>query len=377
MQTPKFLRNLLQSNNYWNKDSTEFTKANEYLETLFPGQLQKDITGQYIEPKYDMTYEQFLSAQKKFDDDIQNAIQEAEDEIEEETGNMVDCSQFVKTEEEIDIRVLMPWGEIENEKLIVYTLNIPDDDADPKVANRIWVWHSEDDEHICDDCASYDGEVFEVKEDIPEIPMHPNCRCWVEEIKLDDNGKPSSSKMYKGPKTVMPIDNTKTPSEKAPTFDKPIDIKSGQYAKFDGKNLTLFQDGKPIVSWDAVSGKPGFQSPEYQNLKDTGPIPEGTYVARQEKLQHISPVDWAIGWSRVLGDDLGGKWPGSSVSWGSSRVWLEPSNETNTFERSGFSIHGGLIPGSAGCIDMTGQINAFTSWLESTGKDLLIYVKYK
>ena len=35
------------------------------------------------------------------------------------------------------------------------------------------------------------------------------------------------------------------------------------------------------------------------------------------------------------------------------------------------------IPDSAGCIDMTGQINAFTSWLESTGKDLLVYVKYK
>ena len=52
MQTPKFLRNLLQSNKYWNKNSPEFAKANEYLETLFPGQLQQDATGQYIEPKY-------------------------------------------------------------------------------------------------------------------------------------------------------------------------------------------------------------------------------------------------------------------------------------------------------------------------------------
>lgn len=70
MQTPKFLRNLLQSNKYWNKNSAEFAKANEYLEKLFPGELQQDATGQYIEPKYDMTYEQFLDAQKKFDDDI-------------------------------------------------------------------------------------------------------------------------------------------------------------------------------------------------------------------------------------------------------------------------------------------------------------------
>ena len=160
-------------------------------------------------------------------------------------------------------------------------------------------------------------------------------------------------------------------------FDKDTDIEPGQYATFDGKKLTVYQDGKPIMSWDAVSGKPGYQASEYQNKKDTGPIPEGIYVARQEKLQYMSPADWAIGWSRVLGNKFGGKWPGSSVSWGFSRVWLEPSKETNTYGRSGFSIHGGMIPGSAGCIDMTGQINAFTSWLENTGKDLLVYVEYK
>ena len=127
MKTPNFIRNLLQSNNYWDKNSAEFTKANEYLEILFPGQLQKDSTGQYIEPEYDMTYEQFLNAQKKFDDDIQNAIQEAEAEAEAENAVLVDYSQFVDIDEEIDVRVLMPWGDIENKKLIVYTLNIPDD----------------------------------------------------------------------------------------------------------------------------------------------------------------------------------------------------------------------------------------------------------
>lgn len=78
MKTPNFLRNLLQSNNYWDKNSTEFAKANEYLGKLFSGELQQDATGQYIEPKYDMTYEQFLDAQKKFDTEIEEAIQEAE-----------------------------------------------------------------------------------------------------------------------------------------------------------------------------------------------------------------------------------------------------------------------------------------------------------
>ena len=130
------------------------------------------------------------------------------------------------------------------------------------------------------------------------------------------------------------------------------------------------------MSWDAVSGKDGYRSSEYQNLKDTGPIPEGTYVARQSELQHMSSIDWIVGWSRLVNKEWGGKWPGSEYSWGNSRIWLEPSKETNTYGRDDFSIHGGWVPGSAGCIDMTGQINAFTSWLESTGNDLIVHVKY-
>ena len=53
---------------------------------------------------------------------------------------------------------------------------------------KIWVWHSESDEFICEDCAAHDGELFENTDDIPELPVHPNCRCWVEEIKFDEGG---------------------------------------------------------------------------------------------------------------------------------------------------------------------------------------------
>ena len=159
------------------------------------------------------------------------------------------------------------------------------------------------------------------------------------------------------------------------TFEKPVNVKPGQYAVFDGKKFTLYENDKPIMSWDAVSGKDGYRSHEYQNLKDTGPIPEGTYVARQEKLQYITLPDAVLGVAAIVGEQIG-SWPGSYYSWGSSRVWLEPSKETNTYGRDDFSIHGGWNLGSAGCIDMTGQINAFTSWLESTGKDLIIHVKY-
>ena len=242
MQIPNFLRNLLQTNNYWNKNSAEFVKANEYLEKLFPGELQRNATGQYVEPKYDMTYEQFLKAQKKLDDDIEEAVQEAE----AETDSNVDFSQFVEVEEEIDVRVLMPWGDIENEKLIVYTLNIPDDDEESEKTKKIWIWHSEDDERICDDCASHNGEVFEDKGDIPDVPVHPNCRCWVEEVWIDDNGKIISSKVYKGQKP-----ENKTDTNKAKDM-KMSDNGVNMLKRFEG---SVKLDGKHVI-YDDKTGKP-------------------------------------------------------------------------------------------------------------------------
>ena len=62
--------------------------------------------------------------------------------------------------------------------------------------------------------------------------------------------------------------------------------------------------------------------------------------------------------------------------WGKHRVWLEPSKETNTYGRSGFSIHGGEEPGSAGCIDLTSEMPGFADWFKKNGKDLIVEVKY-
>ena len=260
MKTPNFLRNLLQSNNYWDKNSTEFAKANEYLEILFPGQLQQDATGQYIEPKYDMTYEQFLDAQKKFDTEIEEAIQEAEDEMEYETGEIVDLRQFVEVDEEIDVRVLMPWGDIQNERLIVYTLDLPDDDdEEPTEAKKIWIWHSEDDERICDDCASHNGEVFEDKDDIPDVPVHPNCRCWVEEVKLDDDGRPISSKPYKGQKSENTTDKKEIQDMKM--SDDGINM----LKKLEG---SVTKDDKHVI-YDDKTGKP---------VDTNKPLPSGATI---------------------------------------------------------------------------------------------------
>lgn len=199
MKIPNFLRELINSNEYADKNSDTYARATKYMNLLYPGQAEFDSTGKMTEPPYDMTYEQFLEAQKKLKEDIENAIQEAEEETEEEKGLSIDYSEFIETEETIDVRVLMPSGYIDNKKLVVYTLNIPEEShPDNPQVKKIWVWHSESDEFICEDCAAHDGEVFENTDEIPELPVHPNCRCWVEEQELDDNNKTVFSRVYKG-----------------------------------------------------------------------------------------------------------------------------------------------------------------------------------
>ena len=375
MKIPNFLRELINSNEYADKNSDTYVRATKYMNLLYPGQAEFDSTGKMTEPPYDMTLAQFNKAQDALEVALEEAKQEAEAEY-EETGRQIDVEDYVELEETIDVRVLMPDGTIENKQLEVYTLDLSEDDdgAPNDKPRRVWRWHSEDGDNTCDECASRDGEIYESEDDIPAIPVHPNCRCSITEDVIDAAGRTLSSKSYK-PKTptvVAPNTAEKSPNKPAEkaTFEKPVNTKPGQHAVFDGKTLTLYQDGKPVMSWEAVSGNEGFQNSKFEKIPSVGPIPTGVYVARQEKLQHITP------YGLVAGVANKGTWPGSLYSWGASRIRLEASIETNTYNRDGFYIHGGWEPGSNGCIDLTSQMGDFTKWFETNGQDLIINVKY-
>ena len=124
MKTPQFLRRLLTSPAYMDKNSKVYAMAEKYLNLLYPGMLQTDATGRMTEPEYDMTLGQFRKAQDELDDALEEAKQEAEAEY-EEAGRQIDVEDNVELEETIDVRVLMPDGRIENKQLEVYTLNLP------------------------------------------------------------------------------------------------------------------------------------------------------------------------------------------------------------------------------------------------------------
>ena len=159
----------------------------------------------------------------------------------------------------------------------------------------------------------------------------------------------------------QPKSETKKP---APDFHPSVTI------EFDGKELKAVENGQVVQSWPAVSGRPGFQTPDHQGEKNRGPLPEGEWVIRQGGYQQIPQGGVAKWYERVK------NWSGGEDSWGKERVWVEPMQGTDAKGRSGFSVHGGKEPGSAGCIDLTGQMGVFAGYFRSLGKDVKIKVRY-
>lgn len=47
-------------------------------------------------------------------------------------------------------------------------------------------WFTENDERVCDECAELHGTEVDPNEFQP--PLHPNCRCWIEEININNSG---------------------------------------------------------------------------------------------------------------------------------------------------------------------------------------------
>lgn len=131
---------------------------------------------------------------------------------------------------------------------------------------------------------------------------------------------------------------------------------------FDGRSLTLYRsDGSIVGSWPAISGKNGDQRPSSQNLPFEGPLTEGRYSFSTGNVQPMTTLDATKGVVRR------GLFPGSLPAWGTERVQLVPdSNPTNG--RGNFFIHGGLAPGSAGCIDLGPNERAYFDAVRSTGE---------
>jgi len=153
------------------------------------------------------------------------------------------------------------------------------------------------------------------------------------------------------------------------------------YMVFDGQNLGLYRNNQQVSRLEAQSGQDDYQSARYQHIPNKGPIPEGLYYARQSRRQNVDAYDAVVGTGVGLLNQLGihvnrGNWKGGPAAWGLRRVWLEPDSQTNTYGRSGFSIHGGLSKGSAGCIDIPWQTNRLSDYLDECQDTVPLFVNY-
>ena len=107
-----------------------------------------------------------------------------------------------------------------------------------------------------------------------------------------------------------------------------------------------------------TSGRDGpcMNDPACEKVKNTGPIPRGTYLLNTAEMTHWGLLSAIL--HRVKGD------------WGSFRVPLHPMNGTETFGRDGFFLQGGDMPGSAGCVDCGGGVLG-NDWTNRLTSDLM------
>lgn len=160
---------------------------------------------------------------------------------------------------------------------------------------------------------------------------------------------------------------------------------SDPYLEFDGCNLNYIdENGNVAKSWKAYSGGRG-TTRENQRERNRGPIPEGIYRVSpsetQEAIWFLFPsleVPYPLGVSIGVLTPVYRPWantPSERDSWGDYRTPIVPVSG-DTYGRSGFYIHGGARPGSAGCIDLVSGNNDFHKWFKQNGRDLSLNVKY-
>ena len=161
--------------------------------------------------------------------------------------------------------------------------------------------------------------------------------------------------------------------------DAPSDVR----LEYDGRFLTLRnadaervdRNGSQVASVRPDESGDFDLSASRQAQPGVGPTPEGEDHGHSDEVQQIGLID-RLGFRN---------WQGGTASWGEERVWGWPGashtgpddlhaeavqapipGTDQTVSKDGFSIHGGDLPGTAGCIDLTTNDAAFFRDLADT-----------
>ena len=253
---------------------------------------------------------------------------------------------------------------------------------------------SESGPHTCAECSDYDGMLFYIDApDLPQLPLHPNCRCKY--VSVDDPQRDVTAQVEEHGITAKLVALHDLPEAEASALAKQISVARAENEIIGRQKLFLLFNGRYLLSSDgklllpAVSGKSTAteekdlskdilgsvtvsrkftfdNSYEHQAEENKGPLPRGLYYIEREESGSARKGNLK---KHILGQK----------SWGNYHWRLIPDKNTDTRgrKRNSFTIHGGAVPGSAGCIDLTSGDIGFKNYLDTLNmNNICIYAQY-
>jgi hypothetical protein len=123
----------------------------------------------------------------------------------------------------------------------------------------------------------------------------------------------------------------------------------------------------------------------FTGIEDQGPIPEGVFQFQPPQIQEFSSGEqWSLLWGGIVGKQSvtvqgHAMHPGD---WGAGRVPLnkvrvEDAPCGNPHKRHSFFLHGGLLAGSSGCIDIGTKFDELATFLRGYGKPIVVEIHYE
>jgi len=174
---------------------------------------------------------------------------------------------------------------------------------------------------------------------------------------------------------------------------------------FDGRDLIVTGDRRELFRFSSQSGRPVRISEQdasqcganpvidsYMNdarfvgVTDFGPIPEGTYTFSPPAIERFTGGEqfelvmagiFGSSKTTIKGHEI------HSGDWGGGRVSLSPRGRLregpcgNANKRSGFYLHGGIMAGSSGCIDIGGDFDTLVDFLTGYRRSVTLTVAYE
>ena len=175
------------------------------------------------------------------------------------------------------------------------------------------------------------------------------------------------------------------------------------HMRYNGSELIVYGDATELFRYGGSSGRPieiseeharecggdarvdTYMSPRFAGIRNQGPIPEGTFRFSAPAIQEFSTGEQlSLLWGGLAGAERVTV-QGQGIhagDWGAGRVPLRPVRILDApcgdpRARSAFFLHGGLLAGSSGCIDIGTSFDELAEFLDGYRRPIDIEVRYE